>query len=559
MAAQRTLATYGVRGEKLKELTAATLDFAAAQGMSGQNAAELVAKTIGTSVNALSRYIGELDKSKPKVEGVIEAFGRFSNQARAAVVFPDLHEAGVGLEQIEKSIGRMAEGTFGTAIKSFVDGLKAGFDMLKQWGSAIQKLLPESDILQRTLQGMGSSLGWLIAIFLGLLAPLVALKGGIGALTMAFGANGGLYGALFLAGFALGNWLNQLKLGGATVGDWIATTMAMFMGWGAQVWGAIRKGWENISFTFKAYIPVVKVDVLEFLSWLADKFNNKLGEKLGFKIPTDGLKESLTAARTEAGKLYAEHEKNLAQITKETKESAAHWEDVASDVLATGMGAGTKTGRGSAEPKNVPGGVPDAMAAQKEEMAQTFLWQTQLLSAQLAGNQAEVDRLQHLIDERKLTKELQELGAGFGPAIKIRLTAEDLLRDKERARVNAEIQFSQQIGALEIKRANIEANRLLTTEEKQREVNALLVEENGLIDKKLAKDEAALKSGVTDQEKTRLMQEIEQLRKQLADNTRTQETNRPLSIGEGLVAGANSFLDATATARRWRPTPSPVR
>ena len=40
------------------------------------------------------------------------------------------------------------------------------------------------------------------------------------------------------------------------------------------------------------------------------------------------------------------------------------------------------------------------------------------------------------------------------------------------------------------------------------------------------------------------MQEIEQLRKQLADNTRTQETNRPLSIGEGLVAGANSFLDA---------------
>ena len=152
------------------------------------------------------------------------------------------------------------------------------------------------------------------------------------------------------------------------------------------------------------------------------------------------------------------------------------------------MGAGTKTGCGSAEPRITRRSARRHGCSERRNGSE-FPLVDAVTERQLAGNQAEVDRLQHLIDERKLTKELQELGAGFGPAIKIRLTAEDLLRDKERARVNAEIQFSQQIGALEIKRANIEANRLLTTEEKQREVNALLVEENGLIDKKLAKDE----------------------------------------------------------------------
>ncbi len=53
---QATLAQYTNEEEKLKDLTAAVLDFATAKGMDLNSASELVGKSIGSSTNALSRY-----------------------------------------------------------------------------------------------------------------------------------------------------------------------------------------------------------------------------------------------------------------------------------------------------------------------------------------------------------------------------------------------------------------------------------------------------------------------------------------------------------------------
>ena len=56
MNAQRIFTNYRIEGEMLDKLTKATLDLAAAKEMDLKSAADLVAKSVGSSTNALSRY-----------------------------------------------------------------------------------------------------------------------------------------------------------------------------------------------------------------------------------------------------------------------------------------------------------------------------------------------------------------------------------------------------------------------------------------------------------------------------------------------------------------------
>lgn len=63
-----SLTAYGLQGDELKEVTKATLDLSQATGMDLKAAGDLVAKSVGSSTNALARYGVQIDTSASKTE-----------------------------------------------------------------------------------------------------------------------------------------------------------------------------------------------------------------------------------------------------------------------------------------------------------------------------------------------------------------------------------------------------------------------------------------------------------------------------------------------------------
>lgn len=87
---QAQLTQFGLHGKALKDVTAATLDFAASQEMNLMTAGTLVGKTIGSDTNALSRYgataITAKDKTERAAQAVSELGRIFGGQAQAAAM-----------------------------------------------------------------------------------------------------------------------------------------------------------------------------------------------------------------------------------------------------------------------------------------------------------------------------------------------------------------------------------------------------------------------------------------------------------------------------------------
>ncbi len=82
MQAQRIFTNYRIEGEMLDQITKATLDLAAAKDMELASAAELVAKSVGSSTNSLSRYgiqidgaAGSIDRMRNAVDAITKLYG----------------------------------------------------------------------------------------------------------------------------------------------------------------------------------------------------------------------------------------------------------------------------------------------------------------------------------------------------------------------------------------------------------------------------------------------------------------------------------------------------
>lgn len=82
LVGQRMLTNFGVEGEALDMLTKATLDLASAKGMDLTAAFDLVAKTVGSSTNALTRYgievtgaAGSTERAEMAVANITKIFG----------------------------------------------------------------------------------------------------------------------------------------------------------------------------------------------------------------------------------------------------------------------------------------------------------------------------------------------------------------------------------------------------------------------------------------------------------------------------------------------------
>jgi hypothetical protein len=187
MAAQSMLASMGLNEEAIKRLTPLIQDMATAKGMNLTAAADLVAKSVGSSTNALSRYgiqiegaVGSTDRLD---SAVLALKGQFEGQAKAAA------KAGAGpLKQLSNRFGDLME-KIGEMLIPILNKLVSGLDtMITTWNNLDEGI----KIAVVTFGTLLASIGPLVYIFGSLvsvvgffMSPLGAVVAGLAALSAA--------------------------------------------------------------------------------------------------------------------------------------------------------------------------------------------------------------------------------------------------------------------------------------------------------------------------------------------------------------------------------------
>jgi hypothetical protein len=137
LEAQSFLAQLGLNADAILRLTPLIQDFATAQGIQLTDAAKLVAKSVGSSTNALSRYglqiegtVGEQDRLESAVNALTKAFG---GQSEA------IAKEGLGpLQQLKNELGDVSE-KFGEIVLEFIDPLTKGLEKISDALSSLTK------------------------------------------------------------------------------------------------------------------------------------------------------------------------------------------------------------------------------------------------------------------------------------------------------------------------------------------------------------------------------------------------------------------------------------
>jgi hypothetical protein len=302
MAAQSMLAAMGLEAEAIKKLTPLVQDMATAKGMDLSAAADLVAKSVGSSTNAMSRYgiqiEGAVGSSERLDSAIAGLSGQFEGQSKAAA------DAGAGgLKQLQNSFGDLMEDVGGMLIPllnklvSFIKGL------VDAWGG-----------LDKGTKVIIISIAGVIA----LIGPAISL----------FGFLAGVIGAL--------SWPIVLIIAG------LAALVAAIM-YAADNWTAIS---EQANKVF-AIVRNALISILQFFlknnifSWLIDGYNKvmKAFGKEGIKNPFESIAEKLEEFKVDVPKAETKFKNFFTSI----KNSAAKAADAMGGIGA-GLGVGGPTG-----------------------------------------------------------------------------------------------------------------------------------------------------------------------------------------------------------------------
>jgi len=170
LQAQSFLAQLGLNEEAILRLTPLIQDFATAQGIQLTDAAKLVAKSVGSSTNALSRYgitiegaVGEQERLQSAVDALTVAFG---GQAEA------IAKEGLGpLQQLKNELGDVSE-KFGEIILEFIDPLTKG---LQKVSEALSNLTEEQKKNIVKYGAIVAAVGPLLIVFGSLVTTLTTL------------------------------------------------------------------------------------------------------------------------------------------------------------------------------------------------------------------------------------------------------------------------------------------------------------------------------------------------------------------------------------------------
>lgn len=187
MEAQGFLAQLGLNEEAILRLTPLIQDFATAQGVGLGDAAKLVAKSVGSSTNALSRYgiqiegeVGTVERLNSAVNALSTAFG---GQAEA------ISKEGLGpLVQMQNRLGDIAEEIGEKLIPIVVklgEKLMVFFNGFSNLDSKTQEIIIGIALLTATLGPLLIVLGSIAIALAGISAPVLATVAAVTALAAA--------------------------------------------------------------------------------------------------------------------------------------------------------------------------------------------------------------------------------------------------------------------------------------------------------------------------------------------------------------------------------------
>ena len=198
IAAQSMLAMMGLEEEAIRNLIPLIQDFAAAKEMDLVTAADLVAKSMGSSTNALSRYgieiTGTVGSSERLNTAVTQLTEKFGGQAE------EIAKIGAGpLIQMKNQLGDLAEelgmrlmpyvnqfvGFMKELIKKFDELTNSQKDNIVKWALIIAAIGPALIIFGKLVVGVTG----LIKLFAALRIALLATSGAFKALTVAMAKN----------------------------------------------------------------------------------------------------------------------------------------------------------------------------------------------------------------------------------------------------------------------------------------------------------------------------------------------------------------------------------
>jgi len=205
IAAQAMLATMGLEEQAIKELIPLVQDMATAKGMDLVGAADLVAKSVGSSTNALSRYgititgaVGSQERLNTATQALNRAFG---GQAEA------IAKVGAGsLVQLKNQFGDLME-----------DIGEKLLPMIIKLGNKLKNLVESFTSLDSDTKDVIITVG----ILAGALGPLLLIAG---QLTIAFAALFSPGGIILVGIIALGAGLvfiaDNFEAFKERLGDW---------------------------------------------------------------------------------------------------------------------------------------------------------------------------------------------------------------------------------------------------------------------------------------------------------------------------------------------------
>ena len=302
MAAQSMLAAMGLEAEAIKKLTPLVQDMATAKGMDLSAAADLVAKSVGSSTNAMSRYGIQIEGAVGSSERLDSALAglsaQFDGQSKAAA------EAGAGgLKQLQNSFGDLMEDVGGMLIP-----------LLNKLVGFIKGLVDAWSGLHKGTKVIIISIAGVIA----LIGPAISL----------FGVLAGVIGAL--------SWPIVLIVAG------LAALVAAIM-YVADNWTAIS---EQANKVF-AIVRNALISILQFFiknnifSWLIDGYNTvmKVFGKEGIKNPFDEIADKLEEFKVDVPKAETKF-KNFFTSIKNSAAKAAESMGMVGANLGVGGSAG---------------------------------------------------------------------------------------------------------------------------------------------------------------------------------------------------------------------------
>ena len=222
-------------------------------------------------------------------------------------------------------------------------------------------------------------------------------------------------------------------------------------------------------------------------------------------------------------------------------------DDLAADAFvprAPDQSGGAGDGMGSGGPTMGTVSKEDDERRRRLAAEDLFVFETERMRAEAEGDHERVRRLRDYIRFKQLELQME---ASSAELLQDRLDAEDELERIKLRREDEERAMASRLGALEIERANIEADRYATAEEKRRRLLPLLQEEARLLAARIKALEREAELETDPSARGRIRDKIDDLRSQQADNQRGQSDAQPRTIFGALEEAAVAMQSRIGT------------